>query len=258
MVFAALNVGLPFSSVFSHSSCDTMAFTINSYQCSSFFLPPSLKCWHLFKSPTCLAATSRNTSSEPDCSPRQNLNSKPERSSPRIQKSKGTENKEKDPCGVLPITKPKKARRGRKSEAAAVEDFLRHKLEETLTSIKEQSPEIFEDRKSFLKERVDDDTGSDNSSDGADHDNGSVVNNMVVEQEDPNWPLDADVGWGTRASEFFEKYPIKNVVGEDGLEIDWEGEIDNGLVKEINCLEWESFAFHPSPLVVLVFERYNR
>ncbi|KAK1295414.1 hypothetical protein QJS10_CPA16g00066 [Acorus calamus] len=34
--------------------------------------------------------------------------------------------------------------------------------------------------------------------------------------------------------------------------------MEEGLVKEVNCLEWESFAFHPSPLIVLVFERYNR
>ncbi|KAJ4726936.1 Thioredoxin-like protein [Melia azedarach] len=81
---------------------------------------------------------------------------------------------------------------------------------------------------------------------------------MVVEEEDPYWPLDADIGWGVRASEYFEQHPIRNVVGEDGFEIDWEGEIDDNWVKEINCLEWESFAFHPSPLVVLVFERYNR
>ncbi|KAF5930504.1 hypothetical protein HYC85_031377 [Camellia sinensis] len=80
----------------------------------------------------------------------------------------------------------------------------------------------------------------------------------VVEEESPNWPLDADVGWGIRASEYFEQHPIKNVVGEDGVEIDWEGEMDDNWVKEINCLEWESFAFHPSPLIVLVFERYNR
>ncbi|XP_019086212.1 PREDICTED: uncharacterized protein LOC104720088 [Camelina sativa] len=59
-------------------------------------------------------------------------------------------------------------------------------------------------------------------------------------------------------SEYFDTYPIKNVVGDDGTEIDWEGEIDDSWVKEINCLEWESFAFHPSPLVVLVFERYKR
>jgi len=79
----------------------------------------------------------------------------------------------------------------------------------------------------------------------------------VVEEEDPNWPLDADVMWGIRASEYFDKHSIRNVT-VDGVEIDWEGEVDEGWVKEINCLEWESFAFHPSPLVVLVFERYNR
>lgn len=79
----------------------------------------------------------------------------------------------------------------------------------------------------------------------------------VVEEEDPDWPVDAEIGWGVRASEYFEKHAIKNVV-VDGIEIDWEGEVDDGLVKEINCLEWESFAFHPSPLIVLVFERYNR
>ncbi|RZC53125.1 hypothetical protein C5167_011985 [Papaver somniferum] len=60
-----------------------------------------------------------------------------------------------------------------------------------------------------------------------------------------------------RASEYFDNHPIKNVVGEDGEEIDWEGKIDDGWLKEINCLEWESFAFYPSPLIVLVFERYN-
>ncbi|CAN1279594.1 Thioredoxin-like fold domain-containing protein MRL7 homolog, chloroplastic [Linum perenne] len=45
---------------------------------------------------------------------------------------------------------------------------------------------------------------------------------------------------------------------EDGFGIDWEKELDEGWVQEINYLEWESIAFHPSPLIVLVFERYNR
>ncbi|CAN6439333.1 unnamed protein product [Victoria cruziana] len=80
----------------------------------------------------------------------------------------------------------------------------------------------------------------------------------VLDAENPNWPLDADIGWGIRASEFFDNYPIKNVVDENGMEVDWEGEMEAPWVKEINCLEWESFAFHPSPLMVLVFERYNR
>lgn len=101
-------------------------------------------------------------------------------------------------------------------------------------------------------------TSDDDDSDDEDQDGDSSNKKMLIEEDAPSWPMDVDVGWGIRASEYFEQHPIKNVVGEDGYEIDWVGEIDHGLVKEINCLEWESFAFHPSPLIVLVFERYNR
>ncbi|XP_020550007.1 uncharacterized protein LOC105163591 isoform X2 [Sesamum indicum] len=160
---------------------------------------------------------------------------------------------------------PKKPRRGRKSEAAAVEDFVRDSLERTFESIRKQNPEILKNMENIMKKKADGDLGSedDTSDDDSDSDedednNASGEKKMLIEEEDPDWPLDADIGWGIRASEYFDKHPIKNVVGEDGTEIDWEGEIDDGLVKEINCLEWESFAFHPSPLIVLVFERYNR
>ncbi|XVE72890.1 hypothetical protein DITRI_Ditri11bG0074400 [Diplodiscus trichospermus] len=34
------------------------------------------------------------------------------------------------------------------------------------------------------------------------------------------------VGLGIRAADFFEQHPIMNEVGEDGFEIDWEGERD--------------------------------
>ncbi|KFK29402.1 hypothetical protein AALP_AA7G129000 [Arabis alpina] len=126
----------------------------------------------------------------------------------------------------------------RRSEADAVEDFVRSSLERTFSTIREQNPEAFEnkDKADFIKDKLE----------------------MVVEEEDPDWPVDTDVGWGIRASDYFDAHPIKNVVGEDGTQIDWEGEIDDSWVKEINCLEWESFAFHPSPLVVLVFQRYKR
>ncbi|KAI7742681.1 hypothetical protein M8C21_029849 [Ambrosia artemisiifolia] len=146
---------------------------------------------------------------------------------------------------LFPTTIPKKPRKGRRSEAAAVEDFIRSSLEETFSAIRENSSGL-EGVEGVIKDRVDD------------NDDGDKEKGMVVEEEDPNWPVDAEIGWGIRASEYFEKHPIKNVVGEDGVEIDWEGELDDNLVKEINCLEWESFAFHPSPLIVLVFERYNR
>lgn len=145
---------------------------------------------------------------------------------------------------TFPKTIPRKPRRGRRSEAVAVEDFVREKLEETFESIRQQNPQILDDKEKVLKHN--------------DDDSGVRKKKAVVEQEDPNWPLDADIGWGIRASEYFDKHSIKNVVGKDGVEIDWEGEVEDNYVKEINCLEWESFAFHPSPLIVLVFERYNR
>ncbi|CAN7057203.1 unnamed protein product [Brassica oleracea var. botrytis] len=143
----------------------------------------------------------------------------------------------------FPTKVPRKPKRGRRSEADAVEDFVRSSLEKTFSSIREQNPEVFENKEkaSFIKDRAEESEGE-----------------MVVEEEDPDWPVDTDVGWGIKASEYFDTHPIKNVVGEDGTVIDWEGEIDDSWVKEINCLEWESFAFHPSPLVVLVFERYKR
>ncbi|KAJ0802574.1 putative thioredoxin-like domain-containing protein MRL7/MRL7L [Helianthus annuus] len=124
---------------------------------------------------------------------------------------------------------------------------MRSSLEETFSAIQEQNSGVLD---GVIKDRVDEEV---EYGEGDKEKKG-----MVVEEEDPNWPVDAEVGWGIRASEYFEKHPIKNVVGEDGVEIDWEGELDDCLVKEINCLEWESFAFHPSPLIVLVFERYNR
>ena len=115
-----------------------------------------------------------------------------------------------------------------------------------------------EGKDNVIREKIQDEDEEDDDTDGDADGDKKKKKGMVVDEEDPNWPLDAEVGWGIRASEYFEKHPIKNVIGEDGVLIDWEGELDDNLVKEINCLEWESFAFHPSPLIVLVFERYNR
>lgn len=100
------------------------------------------------------------------------------------------------------------------------------------------------------------DTGPDSDED--EEEGGRRGRKYVVEEESEDWPVDTDVGWGIRSSDYFEKHPIMNVVGDDGEVIDWEGEVEDSWVKEINCLEWESFAFHPSPLVVLVFERFSR
>lgn len=82
----------------------------------------------------------------------------------------------------------------------------------------------------------------------------------VVEEEDEEWVDDEDVEdrWKVRASDFFKEPLITNVVGEDGTLIDWEGEADNCIIQEICNMEWDDMAFHPTPLVVLVFERYTR
>ncbi|CAL4960663.1 unnamed protein product [Urochloa decumbens] len=159
-----------------------------------------------------------------------------------------------DPAAAaFPTTKPRKPRRGRRGETAAVEDFVRGRLEQVFASIRERDPEVLEGKGDFLKQK-----GEEQVPDGEDGEGlGEEEQKPVVEEEDPSWPLDADVGWGIRASEYFDKHSIRNVT-VDGVEIDWERDVDEGWVKEINCLEWESFAFHPSPLVVLVFERYNR
>ncbi|KAK7359224.1 hypothetical protein VNO77_01176 [Canavalia gladiata] len=168
-------------------------------------------------------------------------------------------NGDKSSAEAFPTTIPKKPRRGRRSEAMAVEDFVRSSLERTFAAIREQNKDALENHENILKDRDHDNSMSESNSEDDEEDGGEESGNMmVVEEESKSWPLDADVGWGIRASEYFEKHPIKNVVGEDGYEIDWEGEIDDNWVQEINCLEWESFAFHPSPLIVLVFERYNR
>lgn len=156
----------------------------------------------------------------------------------------------------LQYIKPRKPRRGRRSEAQATEDFIRNQLEKILASIAAKNPNQREKISKILKERPEDpNSDSDESDEESEVKEGEKKG--LVEEEDPEWPLDAEVGWGVRASDYFEKHPIKNVV-ENGVEIDWEGELDEGWVQEINCLEWESFAFHPSPLVVLVFERYTR
>ncbi|XP_074268418.1 thioredoxin-like fold domain-containing protein MRL7, chloroplastic [Silene latifolia] len=164
-----------------------------------------------------------------------------------------------------PTTIPRKPRRGRRSEAVAVEDFVRGSLEKTFASIREKNPDVFARKEQLFKkvrEKAEhddsDDEDDDDDDDDDDYDDNQTKKQMVVEDDDPDWPLDADVGWGIRASDYFEKNAIKNVVGDDGLEIDWEGELDNSWIREINSLEWETFAFHPSPLIVLVFERYNR
>lgn len=91
---------------------------------------------------------------------------------------------------------------------------------------------------------------------------------LVVNEEDPNWPEDAD-GWGFSFNQFFNKITIKNekkdVDDEDNEGDDSEKEIvwqdDNYIrpIKDLTTAEWEETVFKDiSPLMVLVQNRYKR
>lgn len=87
---------------------------------------------------------------------------------------------------------------------------------------------------------------------------------LVVEEEDPDWPEDAD-GWGFNLGQFFDKITIKNVRKDDDEDYDSDKEVvwqdDNYIrpVKDITSAEWEDAVFKDiSPLIVLVHNRYRR
>lgn len=258
---------------------------------SGGFFSPSVGRLYISKYPTCFAI-SRQSNSESEPEPSAKSESK---SIARKKNSKGqvAGDKDENSAESFPMIIPRKPRRGRRSEAVAVEDFIRDSLQKTFASIKQKNPERIKNKENLFKsqihekvihDRMDDednederanDSIDDEDSEGdgeeadkkeEDGDDGEIEGGigkgrkkkLVVEDDSSSWPLDAEVGWGIRASDYFEQHPIRNVVGEDGHEIDWEGEIDDNWVQEINSLEWESYAFHPSPLMVLVFERYNR
>ncbi|KAI5656904.1 hypothetical protein M9H77_25697 [Catharanthus roseus] len=131
-----------------------------------------------------------STDENPGCPP----NSKPRRSKSRIDGSKIRQNQDKDPKGASPQTFPKKPKRGRRSEAAAVEDLVRASLEKTFASIREQNTETMKDMEGIMKDRADDDMVNDQIGGDEDDDNHDEEKKMLVVDEDPNWPLDADVG----------------------------------------------------------------
>ncbi|KAL2470083.1 Thioredoxin superfamily protein [Abeliophyllum distichum] len=87
---------------------------------------------------------------------------------------------------------------------------------------------------------------------------------LVVEEDDPDWPENAD-GWGFNLDQFFNKITIKNVKKDDDEDYDSENEIvwqdDDYIrpIKDITSAEWEEAVFKDiSPLVVLVHNRYKR
>ncbi|KAG7642761.1 unnamed protein product [Arabidopsis thaliana] len=93
---------------------------------------------------------------------------------------------------------------------------------------------------------------------------------LVVNEEDPNWPEDAD-GWGFSFNQFFNKITIKNEKkeeedddedneGDDSeKEIVWQDDNYIRPIKDLTTAEWEEAVFKDiSPLMVLVHNRYKR
>ncbi|XP_061362754.1 thioredoxin-like fold domain-containing protein MRL7L, chloroplastic [Gastrolobium bilobum] len=89
---------------------------------------------------------------------------------------------------------------------------------------------------------------------------------LVVEEEDPDWPQDAD-GWGFSLSQFFDKITIKNNKKADDdndddvddNEIVWQDDNYIRPIKDITAAEWEETVFKDiSPLIILVHNRYRR
>ena len=83
---------------------------------------------------------------------------------------------------------------------------------------------------------------------------------LVVEEDDPNWPEDADGRW-FNLDQFFDKITIKNVKKDKGDDDNYDGEDDNYIrpIKDIKTAEWEETVLKDiSPLIVLVHNRYKR
>lgn len=87
---------------------------------------------------------------------------------------------------------------------------------------------------------------------------------LVVEEEDPDWPEDAD-GWGFNLDQFFDKITIKNVRKEgdedygSDKEIVWQDDNYIKPIRDITAREWEDTVFKDfNPLVILVHNRYKR
>lgn len=92
---------------------------------------------------------------------------------------------------------------------------------------------------------------------------------LVVEEEDPNWPQDAD-GWGFSLGQFFDKITIQNKKKEDNDDAEdddvdddkpivWQDDNYIRPIKDMKAAEWEETVFKDiSPLIILVHNRYRR
>ncbi|KAF8719745.1 hypothetical protein HU200_024500 [Digitaria exilis] len=93
--------------------------------------------------------------------------------------------------------------------------------------------------------------------------------NLVVEEEDPNWPEDAEDGLGFSLGQFFDKITIKAEKKDDTEEDDtgyqsdkeivWEDDNYIKPIRDVKTQDWDASVFTDfGPMVVLVHNRYKR
>ena len=80
----------------------------------------------------------------------------------------------------FPTTKPRKPRRGRRGEAAAVEDFVRGRLEQVFASIRERNSDVLEGKGDILKPKAEEEQVPDEEEEG------EGEQKPVVEEEEPS------------------------------------------------------------------------
>ncbi|TVU01074.1 hypothetical protein EJB05_53485 [Eragrostis curvula] len=90
---------------------------------------------------------------------------------------------------------------------------------------------------------------------------------LVVEEEDPNWPEDADDGMGFSLGQFFDNITIKpekkdeedDDEAEDRKEIVWEDDNYIKPIRDVKTKDWDASVFTDfGPMIVLVHNRYKR
>ncbi|WVZ98564.1 hypothetical protein U9M48_043992 [Paspalum notatum var. saurae] len=92
---------------------------------------------------------------------------------------------------------------------------------------------------------------------------------LVVEEEDPDWPDDAEDGMGFSLGQFFDKITIKAEKKDDDevedagyqsdKEIVWEDDNYIKPIRDVKTQEWDASVFTDfGPMVVLVHNRYKR
>ncbi|KAI5018592.1 hypothetical protein ZWY2020_043480 [Hordeum vulgare] len=89
---------------------------------------------------------------------------------------------------------------------------------------------------------------------------------LVVEEEDPEWPEDAQDGMGFGLDQFFDKITIKPEKRDDAdddddgkKEVVWEDDNYIKPVRDVKAKDWDDTVFTDfGPLIVLVHNRYKR